>query len=228
MVAVGYTARACAALESAGVAAATFSAFDHDPTSAMVDAGAAAARAAGRRLARGAGRRQLDGLRQGDRLPARERRPHAGLPRLREGEAAAAADDRDPDDGRHRQRGAVLRARLGRRHPREDGLRRQERRVPRRDPRSRARRLAAARRDRGDRLRRDRALGRDLGLERAHARVRPLRARGLSPARRPLRARPRGPEEPRGALRPRCWRRTGPARRSRPRCSARRTPAPTR
>jgi alcohol dehydrogenase len=47
VVAVGHTARACAALESAGIAAATFSAFDHDPTSAMVDAGAAVARAQG-------------------------------------------------------------------------------------------------------------------------------------------------------------------------------------
>ena len=45
LVAAGYAARASAALEAAGVAAATFSAFDHDPTSAMVDAGAAAARA---------------------------------------------------------------------------------------------------------------------------------------------------------------------------------------
>jgi alcohol dehydrogenase len=46
VVAAGYTARACAALEAAGVVATTFSGFDHDPTAAMVDAGAAAARAA--------------------------------------------------------------------------------------------------------------------------------------------------------------------------------------
>ena len=47
VVATGYTARACRALESAGVAVATFSDFDHDPTSAMADAGAAVARAQG-------------------------------------------------------------------------------------------------------------------------------------------------------------------------------------
>ena len=47
VVAAGYTARACAALESAGVVVTTFSGFDHDPTSAMADAGAAVAREAG-------------------------------------------------------------------------------------------------------------------------------------------------------------------------------------
>jgi alcohol dehydrogenase len=45
VVATGYTARACQALESAGIVVATFSDFDHDPTSAMADAGAAVARA---------------------------------------------------------------------------------------------------------------------------------------------------------------------------------------
>ncbi len=47
VVAAGYTARARAALESAGIVVATFSDFDHDPTSAMADAGAALARAQG-------------------------------------------------------------------------------------------------------------------------------------------------------------------------------------
>ena len=46
VVAAGLTARACRALESAGLAVATFSGFDHDFTSAMADAGAAVARAA--------------------------------------------------------------------------------------------------------------------------------------------------------------------------------------
>jgi alcohol dehydrogenase len=45
VVAAGYTARASQALESAGIVVATFSDFDHDPTSAMADAGAAVARA---------------------------------------------------------------------------------------------------------------------------------------------------------------------------------------
>ncbi len=44
VVAAGYTARACRALEAAGGSVFTFSAFDHDPTSAMADAGAAVAR----------------------------------------------------------------------------------------------------------------------------------------------------------------------------------------
>jgi alcohol dehydrogenase len=46
VVAAGYAARACRALEAAGIAVATFSGFDHDPTSAMADAGAAVAREA--------------------------------------------------------------------------------------------------------------------------------------------------------------------------------------
>ncbi len=47
IVAAGYAAHACAALQSAGVVVTTFSGFDHDPTSAMAEAGAAAAREAG-------------------------------------------------------------------------------------------------------------------------------------------------------------------------------------
>jgi alcohol dehydrogenase len=47
VVAAGCTARACQSLEAAGIAVASFSAFDHDPTSAMADAGAAVARAQG-------------------------------------------------------------------------------------------------------------------------------------------------------------------------------------
>ena len=47
VVATGHTARACQALESAGIVVATFSDFDQDPTSAMADAGAAVARAQG-------------------------------------------------------------------------------------------------------------------------------------------------------------------------------------
>jgi alcohol dehydrogenase len=46
VVATGYTARACAALEAAGIVVATFSGFDHDPTAAMADAGTSVARAA--------------------------------------------------------------------------------------------------------------------------------------------------------------------------------------
>jgi alcohol dehydrogenase len=44
VVAAGHTARASQVLEAAGVAVAIFSGFDHDPTSAMADAGAAVAR----------------------------------------------------------------------------------------------------------------------------------------------------------------------------------------
>ena len=47
VVATGFTARAQASLEAVGVGVTTFSAFDHDPTSAMADAGARVARAAG-------------------------------------------------------------------------------------------------------------------------------------------------------------------------------------
>jgi alcohol dehydrogenase len=46
IVRAGYAARASAALETAGVTPILFSGFDHDPTSAMVEAGVAAARAA--------------------------------------------------------------------------------------------------------------------------------------------------------------------------------------
>ena len=45
VVAAGYTPRACEALAAAGVVVASFSGFDHDPTAAMADAGAAVARA---------------------------------------------------------------------------------------------------------------------------------------------------------------------------------------
>ena len=47
IVAAGFAARATQSLEAAGVVSLTFSGFDHDPTSAMADAGASAARAAG-------------------------------------------------------------------------------------------------------------------------------------------------------------------------------------
>jgi alcohol dehydrogenase len=47
IVGAGYSGRAQAALEAAGVSCSVFSEFDHDPTSAMVDAGLDAARAAG-------------------------------------------------------------------------------------------------------------------------------------------------------------------------------------
>ena len=82
---------------------------------------------------------------------------------------ADAAVDRRADDGRHRQRGAVLRDHLGRRDAREDGVRRSEGGVPRRDPRSGAHRVAAARGDRRRRLRRHlarRRVVRDDGAQR--------------------------------------------------------------
>ncbi len=57
---------------------------------------------------------------------------------------ADAAVDRRADHGRHRQRGAVLRADRRREDAHEDGLRRQQGRVPRRHPRSRGDGVAAA------------------------------------------------------------------------------------
>jgi alcohol dehydrogenase len=47
IVAAGYAARARESLAAAGIETATFSSFDHDPTSAMADAGVAAARVHG-------------------------------------------------------------------------------------------------------------------------------------------------------------------------------------
>jgi alcohol dehydrogenase len=47
IVAAGFAARATASLEAASVVSLTFSGFDHDPTSAMADAGASVGRAAG-------------------------------------------------------------------------------------------------------------------------------------------------------------------------------------
>ena len=117
IVATGFAARAQASLEAAGIAVTTFSAFDHDPTSAMADAGAAAARAAGIDSLVGlGGGSSMDCaksigflLTNGGHMP--DYRGYA------QGEAAAAADDRRADHGRHRQRGAGLRARLGRPRP---------------------------------------------------------------------------------------------------------------
>ena len=51
------------------------------------------------------------------------------LPRLRQGDQADAADDRRPDDGRHRQRRTVVRDHLGFGDAREDGVRRSRRGV---------------------------------------------------------------------------------------------------
>ena len=178
----------------------TFSAFDHDPTSAMVDAGAPVARAQGVDSLVGLGGGSSMDCAKAHRLPARERRPHAGLPGLRQGEAAAAADDR-----RSRRRPAPAARRSPTRSSRTTSRTRRwpaATRAPRSASRSsipssssrcRAPMTAATGFDAIAHC------GRDLGLERAHARVGPLRARGLSPARRPLRAGARRPEEPRGA-----------------------------
>ena len=113
-----------------------FDGVEENPTTEHVDAGVAVAarfRAGSDRRPR---RRQLDGLRQGNQLSLFVRRPDAGLLGRGQSHRPAVADDRRAHDRRHRQRDAIVRADLRRRDARQNGLRRQEGRVSRRDARS--------------------------------------------------------------------------------------------
>ena len=131
------------------------------------------------RLARGRRRRQLDGLRQGDQLPADQRRQHGRLQGLRQGDPADAALHRRADHGRHRQRSPVLRPDRRREDAHENGLRRPQGGVPRRHPRPRGDRVAAGQGDGRHRHRRPVARA---GVVRHHAGA--TRCRRCSRARR--------------------------------------------
>ena len=67
----------------------------------------------------------------------------AGLSRRRQGHAADASADRGADHGRHRQRGAAVRADFGCRDARQDGVRRSERMCFKVDPQCGPHRVAA-------------------------------------------------------------------------------------
>ena len=73
-------------------------------------------------------RRQLARLRQGDQLPAHQRRRDVAVSRLRQGHRAAAAVDWHSHHGWHRQRSAELRGHLRCGDAHEDGVRRPVRR----------------------------------------------------------------------------------------------------
>ena len=121
-----------------------FQGFGANPDSAMVEAGRAFAAPLGIDTIVARRRRQLARLRQGHQLPADQRRRDGRLPRLRQSQDAAAADDRRADHGRHRQRGAELRGDRRRDDAHEDGVRRSVGGVPRRAARSRAHAQRAA------------------------------------------------------------------------------------
>ena len=72
-----------------------------------VEAGVAFARTARHRLHRRRRRRQLDGLRQGDQLPADQRRPDGRLQGFGKATKPMLPVDRRADHRRHRQRGPV-------------------------------------------------------------------------------------------------------------------------
>ena len=218
----------CESLRAAGLAVAVFDDVEENPTGRHVEAAAAVARAAPGRPARGRRRRQRHGRGQGDQLRRHQRRLDRRLPGLRQGDQADAAVDRRADHGRHRQRGPVVRPDRRRVEPPEDGLRRQEGRLPHRRPRSRSDADAAADGDGRHRHRLGRPRRRELRL---HA--------GGTPCRRRLPGR-RGTCST--ATSSGCWTgpttwppgptcssgRTSAAWRSRRRCSAAPTPAPTR
>ena len=120
---------ACASPDSTSVC--------ENPTTEVVDACLAVARASKDRLPRRPGRRQQHGYGQGLQFPADQRRADGGLLGRRQGCAADAAADRHSHDGRHRQRVPVVRPDHAPENAREDGLRRSQGGRPRGDPRSR-------------------------------------------------------------------------------------------
>ena len=131
----GHPQRAVESLRSAGLAVAVF-----DERRGESDRPARRGRGRDRprppgRSARRRRRRQRHGRGQGDQLRPHQRRLDRRLPGLRQGDQADAAVDRRADHGRHRQRGPVVRPDRRRVEPPEDGLRRQEGRLPRRRPR---------------------------------------------------------------------------------------------
>ena len=142
--------------------------------------------------------------------------------------AADAADDRRSDHGRHRQRGAKLRADLRRRDAREDGVRRSEGRLSRGDSRSAADALAAARGDRHRRLRRHLARGGKLRDHATQPGIARFRARGLATAVGTISSACCAIPAIWKRAAPCCSARTTPASPSRIRCWAPRTPAPIR
>ena len=116
VVAAGHTAKGIAALERAGIETHLFDGVHENPTTDDVEAGVKLAKRLRSGGADRPGRRQLDGLRQGDQLSVftngGEMQDYWGVGKALK---ADAADDRRADDGRHRQRDAIVRPDLRRR-----------------------------------------------------------------------------------------------------------------
>ncbi len=109
MVATGYVDRAIDLLKASGIDVVPFHAFGENPDTAMLATGRdhAAAHGVDSIVALGGGS-SLD-CAKGINFLLHAGRGDARLSRLRQGDAADAADDRRADDGRHRQRSAVFR-----------------------------------------------------------------------------------------------------------------------
>ena len=138
MVKAGYVNAAVKSLDAAGVAAIPFHDFRENPDSAMVEAGRAFADPLGLDSLIGLGGGSSLDCAKGINFLLTNGGNDERLPRLRQSGAAAPADDRHPDHGRHRQRGAELRRYFGRGVAHEDGLWRSIRSREDRGPRSRA------------------------------------------------------------------------------------------
>ena len=136
LVQAGLAGQAQHALQNAGLTTTTFSAVGENPTTEHVAAGVHhARRPRPHRPNRRLGRRQRYGLRQRHQFPADQRRPNAGLSRLRQSRPTHATLHRHPDHSRNGQRGPILRPDYLRRHECQNSLRRPQSALPHRHPR---------------------------------------------------------------------------------------------
>ena len=228
LVKAGHLEHARASLEAAAVDTIEFSDFGPNPDADMLEAGRASRGRQGHRFDHRPRRRQLARLREGDQFPADAGRSHSRFRRLRQSDEADAADDWRADDGRDRQRGAVVRDHFRSAHAQENGVRRSEGRVSRRHSRSAAHADAASVGDGGCRIRCHRARRRELRVHEAQRAIAGAVARGVAAARGELRARPCRARRSRGARRDAAGCVSRRARQSSSRCWARRTRARTR
>ena len=90
IVAAGHAAAGWRPCARAGIETQLFDGVDENPTTEHVEAGVASPTAIEPELIVGPGGRQFDGLRQGNQLPANQRRPDAGLLGHRQGHAPDA------------------------------------------------------------------------------------------------------------------------------------------
>ena len=186
-----YRGRSCRAghrfARGAGIQTHLFDGVTENPTTENVEAGLAMARRYQPELLVGlGGGSSMDCT--GDQLPVFQRRPDAGLLGRRQGDARDVPHDCRADDFGHGERSPIVRFDLRRPDACEDGLRRQESRLPHCAARSYADGNPAAAGDRADRHRCGRACLGNLCDQAAQRHVATLQPRGLAIARSQLRA----------------------------------------